>query len=199
MKLYDMTLSGNCYKVRLFLGLIGQAAELVPVDLRNGEQRQPAFLAINPRGQVPFLEDGEVRMADSQAILVYLARRYADSSWYSDDAVTEARIVSWLSFAANEMQHGPATARVGRLFGRPIDEALANSRALAAMSLLEQQLAEHDWLAQTPTPTIADVAVYPYAALAGEGGIDLAPYPAVRAWCSRIGQLPGYLGMPGLE
>jgi len=199
MKLYDMTLSGNCYKVRLFLGLIGQAAELVPVDLRNGEQRQPAFLAINPRGQVPFLEDGEVRMADSQAILVYLARRYADSSWYSDDAVTEARIVSWLSFAANEMQHGPATARVGRLFGRPIDEALANSRALAAMSLLEQQLAEHDWLAETSTPTIADVAVYPYAALAGEGGIDLAPYPAVRAWCSRIGQLPGYLGMPGLE
>lgn len=199
MKLYDMTLSGNCYKVRLFLGLIGQTAEVVAVDLRNGEQRQPAFLAMNPRGQVPFLEDRDVRLADSQAILVYLARRYAESSWYSPDAVAEARIVSWLSFAANEMQHGPATARVGRLFGRPIDEALANSRALTAMAVLEQQLASHDWLAETATPTIADVAVYPYAALAGDGGIDLAPYPAVRAWCSRIRQLPGYLGMPGLE
>ncbi len=199
MKLYDLTLSGNCYKARLFLSLIGQTAELVPVNLLKGEHKQPSFLATNPRGQVPVLEDGDVRMPDSQAILVYLARRYADEAWFPEDAWVQARIVGWLSFAANEMHHGPATARVGRLFGRPIDEALTASRALAALQLLEQQLAEHTWLAETAAPTIADVAVYPYAALAGEGGIDLVPYPAVRAWCSRIRELPGYIGMPGLE
>jgi glutathione S-transferase len=199
MKLYDLTLSGNCYKARLFLGLIGQSAELVPVNLLQGEHKQPPFLAINPRGQVPVLEDGNVRVVDSQAILVYLARRYADEAWFASDAQTQARIVGWLSFAANEMHHGPATARVGRLFGRPIDEALTSSRALVAMQLLEQQLAEHTWLAETAVPTIADVAVYPYAALAGEGGIDLTAFPAVRAWCSRIRELPGYVGMPGLE
>ncbi|WP_313086627.1 glutathione S-transferase [Pseudomonas sp.] len=197
MKIYDLTLSGNCYKVRLFLGLIGQTAELVPVDLLKGEQRQAPFLALNPRGQVPVLEDGEVRLADSQAILVYLAQRYAPA-WFAEGPLGQARIVSWLSFAANEMQHGPATARVARLFKRPIDEALTASRAQAAMQQLERQLTEHRWLAETATPTIADVAVYPYVALAGEGGIDLAVYPAVRAWCGRIRELPGFVGMPGL-
>lgn len=199
MRLYDLTLSGNCYKARLFLGLIGRPVELVPVDLVNGEHKQPPFLAINPRGQVPVLEDENVRMVDSQAILVYLARRYAEEHWFPQDTLTQARIASWLSFAANEMQHGPATARVARLFGLRIDEALTSTRALAAMHVLEQQLAEHTWLAESAVPTIADIAVYPYAALAGEGGIDLAPYPAVRAWCSRIRELPGYVGMPGLE
>lgn len=199
MKLYDLTLSGNCYKARLFLSLIGHTAQLVPVNLLQGEHKQPPFLALNPRGQVPVLEDGDIRVADSQAILVYLARRYADESWFPQDALTQARIVGWLSFAANEMHHGPATARVGRLFRRPIDEALAADRAVAALQLLEQHLAGHVWLAETAAPTIADIAVYPYAALAGEGGIDLGPYPAIRAWCSRVRELPGYIGMPGLE
>jgi glutathione S-transferase len=199
MKLYDLTLSGNCYKARLFLGLIGQTAELVPVNLLQVEHKQPPFLSINPRGQVPVLEDGDIRLADSQAILVYLARRYADEAWYPQDALTQARIVGWLSFAANEMHHGPATARAGRLFRRPIDEALTADRAVAALQLLEQHFAEHPWLAETAAPTIADIAVYPYAALAGEGGIDLDPYPATRAWCARVRELSGYIGMPGLE
>lgn len=199
MKLYDLTLSGNCYKVRLFLSLIGQPVELIPVDLLKGEHKQPAFLALNPRGQVPVLLDADVRVVDSQAILVYLARRYADEAWFPHDPQRQADTVGWLSFAANEIHHGPATARLGRLFGVPIDTALAENRALAAMQLLEQQLSEHVWLASTDTPTIADVAVYPYAALAGEGGVDLDPFPAVMAWCARIRALPGYVGMPGLE
>jgi len=161
MKLYDLTLSGNCYKARLFLSLIGQPVELVPVNLLQGEHKQPSFLAVNPRGQVPVLEDGDIRVVDSQAILVYLARRYADEVWYPQDALIQARIVGWLSFAANEMHHGPATARVGRLFRRPIDEPLTTSRAIAALQLVEQQLTEHAWLAETAEPTIADLAVYP--------------------------------------
>ena len=199
MKLYDLELSGNCYKARLFLSLINQSAELVPVDLQHGEHKGASFLAINPRGQVPALEDGELRIADSQAILVYLARRYAADAWFPQEATTQACVVSWLSFAANEMHHGPATVRLGRLFKRPIDEPLAMSRALAALQLLEEHLGHHTWLAETSAPTIADIAVYPYAALAGDGGIDLEAYPALRGWFARLQVLPGYIAMPGLE
>ena len=117
MKLYDLTLSGNCHKVRLFLSLIGQPVELVPVNLLAGEHKQPAFREINPRGQIPVLEDGDFRLGDSQAILVYLAKRYANE-WYPQDAETQGHIANWLSFAANEVQHGPATVRLGKLFGR---------------------------------------------------------------------------------
>lgn len=198
MKLHDMTLSGNCHKVRLFLSLIGQPVELIPVDLLKGEQKQPAFRAINPRGQVPALEDGEFRLGDAQAILVYLARRYADERWYPLDAETQGRIAGWLSFAANETQHGPATVRVGKLFGMPIDAELAQARALSALRVLERHLAVHNWLAETAQSTIADIAVYPNVALGGDGGLDLSQYPALQAWFARIRALPGYVGMPGL-
>lgn len=198
MKLYDLTLSGNCYKVRLFLGLIGQHAELHTLDLRAGEHKRADYLAINPRGQVPALVDGELRLGDSQAILVYLALRYADEAWYPRDAVSQGRIAGWLSFAANEVHHGPATARLGKLFGMPIDQAGAQQKAVAALRLLDAQLAEHDWLAQGSQPSIADVAIYPYAALAADGGIDLAPNAHLQAWFARMRALPGYVGMPGL-
>lgn len=198
MKLYDFPLSGNCYKVRLFLSLIGQAAELVPLDLRGGEHKQPAFLAINPRGQVPALEDGELRLGDSQAILVYLARRYAAESWYPLDAVSQGRIAHWLSFAVNEVSQGPGMARLGKLFGMPIDQSAVTAKATRALELLDAHLARHHWLAQTSAPSIADLAVYPYVALAGDGGIDLAPYAHLKAWFARIRALPGYIGMPGL-
>jgi glutathione S-transferase len=197
MKLYDLTLSGNCHKVRLFLSLIGQPVELVPVNLLAGEHKQPAFREINPRGQIPVLEDGEFRLGDSQAILVYLAQRYA-SEWYPQDAETQGHIANWLSFAANEVQHGPATVRLGKLFGLPIDQSLAQARAASALRTLERHLAQHVWLAQTNEPTIADIAVYPNVALGGDGGLDLAAHPALQAWFARVRALPGYVGMPGL-
>lgn len=198
MKLYDLTLSGNCYKVRLFLSLIGRPAEPQSLDLPAGEHQQPAYLAINPRGQIPALVDGELQLGDSQAILVYLARRYADEAWYPLDAISQGRIAGWLSFAANEIHHGPATARLGKLFGFPIDQAGAQQKAVAALALLEAHLAGHAWLAQGSQPSIADIAVYPYVALAGDGDVDLAPYAHLAAWFGRIRALPGYIGMPGL-
>jgi len=191
MKLHDLSLSGNCHKVRLFLSLIGKPVECLPVNLLAGEHKQPAFRAINPRGQIPVLEDGEFRLGDSQAILVYLAQRYAPE-WYPQDAETQGR------FAANEVQHGPATLRLGKLFGRPIDEPLAQARAASTLRTLERHLAQHAWLAQTSEPTIADIAVYPNVALGGDGGLDLQAYPALQAWFGRIRALPGYAGMPGL-
>ncbi len=82
--------------------------------------------------------------------------------------------------------------------GRPIDEPLAQARAASALRTLERHLAQHAWLAQTSEPTIADIAVYPNVALGGDGGLDLAAYPALQAWFARVRALPGYVGMPGL-
>lgn len=198
MKLHDFPLSGNCYKVRLFLGLIGQSAELVTIDLVGGAHKRPAFLAINPRGQVPALEDGELRLGDSHAILTYLARKYAEPRWNPQDAAPQGRIASWLSFSANEVQHGLAQARVILLFKRPGDLPAAQAKGRHALELLDATLAEHHWLAQTDEPTIADIAVYPYVALAEEGGLELSGYPYVQDWLARIRALPGYVPQPRL-
>jgi glutathione S-transferase len=198
MKLHDVALSGNCYKVRLFLGLIGQKAELVPVDLQGGAHKRPAFLAINPRGQVPALEDGELRLGDSHAILAYLARQYAEPHWYPQDAITQGRIAHWLSFSANEVQHGLALARVVRLFKRPGDLPAAQARGRHALELLDATLADQRWLAQTDLPSIADIAIYPYVTLAEEGGLELSGYPYVNDWLARVRALPGYIAQPAL-
>jgi len=198
MQLHDFTLSGNCYKARLFLALLGHEVELQQTDLPGGAQRRPEFLALNPRGQVPVLVDEGQAIYDSQAILVYLAKRYADSSWYPQDALSQARIASWLSFAVNEVAKGPGQARLHRLFRMPGDLQQAQQRAVQVLELVDAHLAHHTWLAQGAAPSIADLAVYPYIALAGDGGVDLTPYPHLAAWFARIRALPGYIGMPGL-
>ncbi|WJN57697.1 glutathione S-transferase family protein [Pseudomonas sp. SO81] len=198
MQLHDFRLSGNCYKVRLFLALLGREVELLQTDLLGGAQKRAEFLALNPRGQVPVLVDEGQAIYDSQAILVYLAKRYGAPSWYPQDALSQARIASWLSFAANEVAQGPGQARLHGLFRMPGDLQQAQQRAVQVLDLLDAHLAQHTWLAQGEAPSIADLAVYPYIALAGDGGIDLAPYVHLAAWFARIRALPGHIGMPGL-
>ncbi len=197
MKLYDLELSGNCYKVRLFAALAGIAIEIRPVDFLGGEHKAAAFLAMNPLGEIPVLVDGEVVLRDSQAILVYLASRYGPSSWYPREPAAQARILQWLSSAANQVQHGPADARPIEKFGYPLDKGAALRIAGQILGFLEQHLGSHDWL-ELGRPTIADCAVFPYVALAPEGGIALGPYPAVRGWIARVKALPGFRPMPGL-
>ena len=197
IKLHDFELSGNCYKIRLLLSLLGIEYQLVPVDLMAGEHKQAAFLALNPKGELPLLEDGELRLFDSQAMLVYLAGRYGDAHWYPDGPAERGRIQQWLSTASNEVAHGPAAARVARLFTRPIDYPAAVAVAENLLAIVEQQLAGRDWL-ETGRVTIADVAMFPYLALAHQGDIDLQPYPAVRGWIARIKALPGFVGMPAI-
>ena len=192
--LYDMERSGNCYKVRLLLALLGEDYERVTVDLTRGEQRLESFLALNPRGEIPVLaEDGQV-IWDSGAILVYLASRAADRHWFPDTALARARVAQWLAVAANEVHHGLAAARAIRLFGRAGD--LAHSQALGrrALTLLDGQLARGPWLAGE-APSIADIACYPYVSLAEDGEISLAPYPNLARWCRDIESLPGYAPM----
>ena len=195
MQLYDFDLSGNCYKVRLMLGLLRQPYERVPVDLRGGEQRSEAFLRLNPKGQVPVLVDGEAVIADSQAILVYLARRYGEGHWLAQESAAEARVQFWMSTAANEVQNGVATARLVKFFGFPGDYEVAYEKAQALLELLDNHLAGRDWL-EGERPTVADVAVYPYVALAPDGEVSLQDAPNVRRWIAGIEALSGYTPLP---
>ena len=198
MKLYDMELSGNAYKVRLFAALVGLDLELKPVDLAAGEHKQSPFIDLNPWAQVPVLEDGDVVLRDSQAILVYLARRYGGHQWWPDSAAHQGEVMQWLSTAANEINHGPNAARLIDKFDYPLNKERALAISARVLPLIEQHLSDHQWLAMD-RPTLAECAMFPYIALSWEGGVTLEPYPAIRAWIERIKVLPGYIGMPGLE
>lgn len=196
IRLHHFGLSGHSHRVLLALSLMGLPHEIVEVNLLKGEQKAPAFLAMNPWGQVPVIQDGDVTLADSNAILVYLARRYdASHRWLPQDPLHQARVQAWLSAAAGPLAFGPAHARVAHLFKRPL-EARAHTLAAALLSVMEAQLAAQPWLASTQTPTLADIALYSYTAHAPEGGVDLAPYPHVRRWLQAVEALPGFVGMP---
>ena len=197
MKLYDLTLSGNCYKVRLLAALAGIPLEIVPVDFLGGEHKRPPLIELNPWGELPILVDGEVVLRDSQAILVYLARRYAGEAWLPGNPAAMAEAVQWLSTAANEVQNGPGAARLVDKFGYDLDKADTLRRAARILPLIEARLADHDWLA-LDRPTIADCAVLPYVALAPEGGVSLSDFPHIRAWIARVKALPGFVPMPGV-
>jgi glutathione S-transferase len=194
MRLYRYPLSGHAHRAQLMLSLLGLPVELIDVDLIRGEQRQPEFLARNLFGQVPVLEDGDATIADSNAILVYLATRYDPSGrWLPRDAVGAARVQRWLSVAAGQLANGPASARAAVVFRREQDP---QRQALAErlFALMEQHLATQAFLASSE-PTIADIALYTYTAHAPEGGVSLEPCPAIRAWLARIEALPGFVGM----
>lgn len=195
--LYDMSLSGNCHKVRLLLSLLELPYQTQPVDLRGGEQRSPDYLQRNPFAQVPVLDDDGLIIRDSQAILVYLAKRYGGEQWWPDDAYQLAQVVAWLSTAANEIFHGPAKLRVHHKFGRNIDTAMAQQTAEKVLGIIDRHLQSRVWLVGDSV-SIADVAVYPYLALAPEGGLDIATYPNIVAWFQRIRALSGYVAMPGM-
>ena len=197
MRLYDFEGSGNCYKVRLLLALLGLEYERVPTNSVTGETLTPEFRRLNPRGQIPVLEDDGEVIWDSQAILVYLARRYGGNHWLPDDALGMAQVMQWLAVSENELLFGLARARIVRRFGRPFNLEEAQTLGRTGLDVLEAHLTHRRWLAGE-TVTIADIACYPYVALAPEGDISLEPYAAVREWLDRVRQLPGYVPMPGL-
>jgi glutathione S-transferase len=197
MKLYDLELSGNCYKVRLFAALAQVPLDVVAVDFLGGAHKQPPVTDLNPWGELPILVDGDVVLRDSQAILAYLALEYAEPGWFARDAAGMAEVVQWLSTAANEVQNGPAAARLVDKFGYTIDKADTLRRSARILPLIEAHLAAHQWLA-LGRPSIADCAVFPYVALAPEGGISLSDFPNTRQWLERVKALPHFLAMPGI-
>lgn len=197
MKLYDLELSGNSYRIRLLLALMGLKAELQTVNLIHGENRKEWFLTLNPRGQVPVLDDDGDVIWDSMAIMVYLARKYGGERWLPGDARGMAEVTQWLAVMENETLFGLARARVLCKFKRPGNLEEAQTLGNKGLAVLEQRLANHDWLALDRL-TIADVGCFPYVALAPEGEISLDPYPAVQKWIQRIKELPGFVAMPGV-
>ncbi|MFC5473875.1 glutathione S-transferase family protein [Paraherbaspirillum soli] len=194
IRLYRFAFSGHAHRVQLFLSLLGLPYEMIDVDLRKGEHKKPEFLAKNPFGQVPVIEDGEVTLSDSNAILVYLATKYGDQRWLPRDPVGAASVQRFLSVAAGEIFRGPAIARVANLFGLPLDGDAARATAHHLFGILEQHLATRAFLVDAQA-TIADVAAYSYIAHAPEGGIALDAYPNLRSWLSRIEALPGFVPM----
>ncbi len=197
ISLYEFALSGNCHKVRLMLALLGQDYRSVLVNGQQKEHKSAEFLSKNPFGQVPVLQDGDTVIRDSQAILVYLARTYGAENWLPQAPAAMAEVIAWLSTAANEVSRGPSALRSHHKFGRAINPLEAEIICDSLLDVLQSQLSRQDWLVGAQV-SIADIAMYPYIALAPEGEVDLSGYPAVTAWLSRIQALPGYVGMPGM-
>ena len=184
--------SGNSYKARLLLSMLGMPYEQVVVDLAHGENRRPHFLKLNPRGQVPVLEDGGKAYWDSTAVLVYLARKHEAHDWLPPDADGMAEVMQWMALAQNEVRYGLQAAYVMLTYGRGGHLGECQALGRVALDVLEGRLRGHDWLA-LERPTLADLACYPYAASAPQAGIVLDPYAAVARWIRRIEALPGWV------
>ncbi|RDU98245.1 glutathione S-transferase family protein [Trinickia dinghuensis] len=198
IRLHAARLSGHAHRAKLFLSLLGLPFETIEVDLRAGEQKSSAFLTMNPFGLVPVIEDGDVVLFDSNAILVYLAKRYGDPAWLPVDPVGAARVEQWLSIAAGPIAYGPCAARLVKVFGAPHHYDTAVRIALELFDVIEPELGKRPFAIGTH-PTIADVAAYTYIAHAPEGGISLTRYPNIRAWLARVEALPGFVPMPTFE
>lgn len=193
--LYRHALSGHSHRVETFLSILGLATELENVDLASGAHKEPAFLQKNASGQVPVIEDGDVTLADSNAILVYLATKYDSTRrWLPENTVEAAQIQRFLSIAAGKVAFGPAAARLVNVFGATLDHENAKVISHALLTELDTHLADRDWLVATH-PTIADIANYTYIAHAPEGDVSLQAYNNVRSWLLRIEQIPGFVPM----
>jgi glutathione S-transferase len=194
ISLFRHPLSGHAHRVELMLSLLNLPTELVFVDLAKGAHKQPEFLAKNPLGQVPVLDDNGTVLTDSNSILVYLATTYGEGRWLPTDAVGAAQVQRWLSIAAGQIASGPARARLITVFGAPYnaEEVIGQSHAL--LKVIEGELQGRQFLVGAQ-PSIADIASYTYIAHAPEGNVSLAEYPNIRAWLARIEALPRFVPM----
>lgn len=196
LTLYQQQDSGNCYKPRLLLAHLGAPIRIVDIDANDGSTRAPDFLARNPNGKVPLAEfaDGR-RLAESNAILLHLAK---NTAYLPDDAFDRAKVYEWLFF--EQYSHEPAIAVRRSLMVYPARRDQATPELMAklleagnrALGVMESRLAAAEWLAGDGF-SIADMALYAYTHMAGEGGFDLAAFPGVSAWLARVAAQPGHV------
>jgi len=194
LRIFSFPLSGHAHKVELFANVAGIAHEVVNLNLAGGEHKEEAFLSINPVGQVPAITDGDVTLADSNAILVYLARKYAPN-FLPTDPLGEAQVQRYLTLAAGDIAYGPAAARLINVFNAPFNKEQALMIAEKALTHLERELEGKEFLVND-TVSIADIAVYSYTAHAPEGDVSLDSYPNVRRLLKNVEALDGFVPMP---
>jgi len=193
-RLYDYLPSGNGYKVRLVLKQLALPYELIELDIRTGATRSAEFLAKNPNGRIPLLEvPGKGFLPESHAIIAYLAE---GTRLIPADAFERARMWQWMCFEQYNLEPNIATLRFWLKLGRTradLGEKLVEKKknGYAALDVLEESLRDREYLAAGQY-SLADIALYAYTHVAHEGGFDLAPYPAIRAWCARIERQPDW-------
>jgi len=197
-RVYGMSSSGNCYKVRLLLEQLQLPYQWVELDVRTGVTRQPDFLGKNPNGRVPTLEyqPGHY-LVESDAILVYLAE---ESPFWPRQRLQRAQVLQWMFF--EQYSHEPYIA-VARFICTALPAAherrgelpRLHERGNQALQVMERHLARSRFFVDDAY-SIADIALYAYTHAAGDGGFDLQPLPAVRAWIERVQQQPHFLPMP---
>jgi len=193
VKLYHFPLSGHAHRARLFLSLINAKVDVIDLDLGAGEHKLPEYLELNRFGQVPVLVDGDTVIADSNAILVYAAKKYGRTDWLPETPAEAAAVQRWLSVAAGQVAFGPAAARLITVFGAAFDSDEVIGRAHTVLSVIDAELDGRYWIAGGQKPSVADVALYSYIARAPEGNVDLSGYPEVNIWLARIEALPGFV------
>ena len=201
MKLYGMRESGNCWKAATILTLTKHAFEWVRADGNAGDTQTAAFLALNPIGKIPalVLEDDTV-LVESNSILLHFGE---GTDWLPKPGLKRTRVHEWLFF--EQYSHEPYIAvarnlitwqRKKHLFRDRLEECAG--KGAHALNVMERRLAEHEWLAGA-TPTIADLALFAYTHRAEEGEFDLARWPGVQSWVSRVSALPGLTTLPRPE
>lgn len=197
LKIYGDILSGNCYKIKLLVELLGLPYEWKAMDVLSGETRSDWFLAKNPNGRIPIveLEDGVV-LRESNAILNFLAE---GSPYLPEDRLKRAQILEWQFF--EQYSHEPfiAVARfINKMLGLPEDRRAEyeskQAGGIAALGVMEQQLSKTPYLIGDEF-TIADISLYAYTHVSHEGGFELTDFPSIRQWIARIQSIPGYVGM----
>lgn len=195
MRLYDYLPSGNGYKVRLLLNLLGRAFERIELDIDKGETRTPGFLGINPNGRVPalVLDSGEV-ISESGAILYYLAE---GTPYLARDKLGRAQTLQWMFF--EQYSHEPCVAVCRYILEHlPADNPRhatlpdLRTRGYAALDVMEQHLETRDFFVNNAY-SIADIALYAYTHVAHEGGFDLSGYDSINAWLERCRERPGHI------
>lgn len=196
MRLYDFHESGNGFKVRMLLALLGAEFERVEVDILKGESRTPAFLKLNPNGRVPVLEldDGRA-LAESNAILYYLSQ---GSVYWPSDRYDRASALQWMAFEQYSHEPYVAVLRFWRFSDQLDDHAHEvperRRRGEAALDVMERHLSTHRYFA-AGCLTIADLALYAYTHVAHEAGFDLSGRPNVVAWLERVAAEPGMVSI----
>jgi glutathione S-transferase len=197
--LHGFPKSGHSHRAELMLRFLDLPFEFREVDLAGGEQRGEAFKNLNAFGLVPVLEDNGATIADSCAILVYLATKYDPAgAWLPNDALGAAEVQRWLSVAQGPVFNGPCCARLVTVFGRDFDHERAKAVAERLFETLDKELAGKLFLVGK-RPSIADVALYSYIAHAPEGGVSLEPWRNIRNWLQRIEALPRFSSMPATK